>query len=519
MPDQQAIAPKNGDLSTVSARIAQACAALVALAVLTVIPYRIAEAGYLNHVSGSWGALADDFAHGVLYRPLLSDLGYGGTRNFPLQFVLQGTLAALGLPLRAAGYLISLASALTIVAGGATAFRRRGASRWVAWSLGLVAIASRTAFMGAAGIRGDLLPVALGVLGLVLVPSTDDEAPVAASIFLGLSVIAKPTLFWAPGGAFIALVVARRWRSVVLLSLMVAAVTVTGLVGSQLASHGSMLASFRACASGGGFSISTLLGAMSYFRPGDLAWAFGGLGLTLARGRKGLSDPLGAAGFVCLPVTLFIFTSRGAHVNHLVDITTIGALAVGAALVEASVGKITNYVLVVATLLGTSEAVLLGNVYTKYGELERAAAALPAGSDPVLSEQPWIPLLAGERAFALDAYNLLQLRHSMPAVDRDFLGRMDHCGFRAVVLMGKPDQAPEWYDQVQFGSGFRERLQANYVFEGIVGAHAFYLPHCASSPTPKLQLPPDAGSAETVLDRMRAPGLLHALAGVLHHGH
>jgi hypothetical protein len=41
-----------------------------------------------DHASGTWCALAYDFSHGMLYRPLYGEqFGSGGTRYFPLHFV------------------------------------------------------------------------------------------------------------------------------------------------------------------------------------------------------------------------------------------------------------------------------------------------------------------------------------------------------------------------------------------------------------------------------------------------
>src|SRR5246127_1171322 len=48
---------------------------------------------FLTHVEGVWLACAYDFLHGVFYRPLFGPLGYGGTRYFPLYFVLTGWLS------------------------------------------------------------------------------------------------------------------------------------------------------------------------------------------------------------------------------------------------------------------------------------------------------------------------------------------------------------------------------------------------------------------------------------------
>src|SRR5271154_4352746 len=161
-------------------RLPLICAGFAAVGLLIVISARIYQGGYLSYVSGTWAALADDVAHGELYRPLISPLGYGGTRYFPLHFVLHGALVAIGVPMRMAGHAISVLSAVLLVCSGAIGLYRLGASRGLACAGGVLALASRTAVMGAAGIRGDLLPVALGVAGLALVPR-DDEEPVAGA--------------------------------------------------------------------------------------------------------------------------------------------------------------------------------------------------------------------------------------------------------------------------------------------------------------------------------------------------
>jgi hypothetical protein len=497
------------------ARLSLACSAVVGVVVLLVVPLRIAQGGYLNHVSGSWAALADDAAHGVLYRPLVSELGFGGTRNFPLHLVLHGALVRAGLSLRVAGHVLSLAAALMLVAGSYWGLRRRNAPALLAWSFGILVFGSRAAIMGAAGIRGDLLPVALGVLGLALVPRDEAESPVPSSLLLAAAVLAKPTLVWAPAGALLALAESRRWRTATKSAVLVALVVAGGLSSASLASHGSMLASFRACGSGGRFVLSYLPENFGYWRPGDVTWMIGGVALTLARGRRALTHPFCAGGLWCLASTLFVFTSRGTHVNHLVDSCVMGALAMGVAMADQDwEARWARLLLPAATLFGSSEAVFFGGTQAAISELEQATIAIPPGSGPILSEQPWIPLLAGERAFVLDSYSLLQTRHASPAVDGEFLHDLDERKFRAVVLLGRPERDRYWYDAWEFGVGFREHLLANYSFVQVAGAHAIYLPRAESG---FADFSSGTGDGETVLDRMQRPGLLRTLVSRLRH--
>jgi hypothetical protein len=84
--------------------------AAAALGVTTAarLPAAWASGNALNHVSGAWMALAEDLAHGQFYRPILDpELGYGGTRWFPLAFAAHAALRVAGLDLVTAGYALA----------------------------------------------------------------------------------------------------------------------------------------------------------------------------------------------------------------------------------------------------------------------------------------------------------------------------------------------------------------------------------------------------------------------------
>ncbi len=485
-----------------------ACGAAAALVLLVIVPQRIASRGYLGNVSGAWSAMADDVAHGVLYRPLVSDLGLGGTRYMPLHPVLQGVLARTGLGLRLAGHLVTLVGAALLVAGGALGLARRGVPRAIAVSAGVLALASRTAVVGVAGVRGDVLPVGLAVMGLALLPRERGRSVVPAAAFLALALLTKQTVIWAPAGAAVALIAAGEWRTLIRLAASVAALTAAGIAGALWFSHGEMLASFRAVATAGGLS-AVYLRTLEYARPGEVIWALGGASLTAFRGRRALQDPICSAGLITVPVTVLMFLSPGLHINHLVDTTALGALGAGAAFADERVRRWAKGVLVAGTVFGLAEAVLLDGIVMHRTDLEEVAAALPAGSGPVLSDNPWVPLAAGERAFILDAYSVQLTRDGSPEVTRVLFDGLDRCRFRAVVLMGRIDRTGKWYDVAAFGPGFREHLSHSYAFEGVAGGHAFYLPRCGGRPAGHPSRP--LGDGETIADRSGRPSRLRAL--------
>ena len=86
---------------------------------------------FLTHVEGVWLACAYDFTHGVFYRPLFSSLGYGGTRYFPLYFVLTGSLSKVfgsletsGIALSAAGVVLAAAAVSALIRPSAESTER-----------------------------------------------------------------------------------------------------------------------------------------------------------------------------------------------------------------------------------------------------------------------------------------------------------------------------------------------------------------------------------------------------------
>src|SRR6266550_2955328 len=129
--------------------------------------------GQLRNEAGVWCGLAVDYAHGTLYRPLVSDLGYGGTRYFPLYFILHGELIKRGMDVLSAGYAVSAASMVLLIVGAFFLQRRFGVAWALAAAMALLVLCSVSSQIATITIRGDLLPAALSVLGVVLCAGID----------------------------------------------------------------------------------------------------------------------------------------------------------------------------------------------------------------------------------------------------------------------------------------------------------------------------------------------------------
>lgn len=492
------------------ARLFIACGALAAIALLVVIPLRILDNGYLTYVSGAWAALADDFSHGEFYRPLVSDVGYGGTRYFPLFFVMHGALHSLGLSLVTAGHLITLLSAVGIVVGGAIGLRRQGLPWAIALAAGVLAIATRTAFVGIAGIRGDVFPVALGVLGLAFLPRSKNESMLPSAALLALAVLAKPTLVWAPAAAVLAIGCAQRYRQAIVLGALVGLGIVAGLGVTYAASGGEFLVSFRALATAGGLSMENMRAGLHLIRPGEAAWILGAVVVSIACGWRSLATPFGAAFPVCFLGTVVLYLSPGLHVNHFIDLVAIAVLRVGAGVWELLPRRWPRGLFTAAALLAILEAVALDGMVIKRGDFNAVVRALPRGEAPLLSETPWVPLLAGERPFVLDAYSLAHLRKASKDMHPLLIEAIDECRFRAVVLNGTAESDEYWYAVAAFGVPFREHLFKSYAFDQVAGGHAIYLPNCGGPPAPLSAFALEGGG-DTVLRRGAQPNKVRVL--------
>src|SRR5207302_8172729 len=84
---------------------------LAAAALLVMCGVRVvmswAHDANIDHVAGVWATMSQDLLHGVFYRPIYGELGYGGTRYMPAFFVLHAGLWKTFASWRVAGHAIA----------------------------------------------------------------------------------------------------------------------------------------------------------------------------------------------------------------------------------------------------------------------------------------------------------------------------------------------------------------------------------------------------------------------------
>jgi len=492
--------------------------ALLALLTLARLPSAWASGNALNHVSGAWMALADDLAHGLLYRPVRDPaLGFGGTRFFPLTFALEAVLFRAGLPLVVAGQLLALAAGLSAALGAAHFLRRAGHTLPAAAGLGALPLAGFAGQLGLASARGDLPAAALSIWGLsCLLPDprrpgarTVGKGGIAAVLFV-LAFLAKPTALAAAaaGTAFL-------WRSgergpAVRLTMRVAVGCALALAAVDVLSAGRFHELLGGLGTGGAH-LAGLVHAPLRLAEVMVREDPAGLVLLAAAGSALLGRHPSAAArspalllaslwlASSLATVLAVLASPGTGVNHLLELEAAAALLAGSALSPprtrlAGPGGLSRLVSAAAALaaavsLFTSAAAWRRDrAGSRIAEAREALDAAREGAPaPLLSEDPLVPLLGGERPFALDAWMLRIEADRDPTVAAALVERLRSGGFRAVVLLRAVDapDAEEWFSH-ELGSAALAEIRQRWRPALAVGPYHVYRFAEAGPPSERL---------------------------------
>jgi hypothetical protein len=449
---------------------------------------------FLTHVEGVWLACAYDFLHGVFYRPLFSSLGYGGTRYFPLYFVLTGllskplgSLATAGIALSAGGVVLTLIAAQILL-------RRMKVSL-------LLTAAGVTAILGVAttqqallGAKGDSLSAALNLWGVVLClgSKTRRVGLTFAALLFTLAFATKLTTLFGVTAVCIAWICARRYQQAAQLAATTACGCILVLASMYAASGGRVFSIFRACAGGGG-SLSYTLQAPWHLLskaldvdPVLLLFLVAAAVFGLSYFRENRTDILPMYFALVLLVTTVIFGSLGIGINHLFDLQVAAVLVLTVATSQApalaEVGTGLLALGLVVALVPTTQGL--------HGDLTRPSfrsdtcevlKRLPADDRPVLAENPLLVLRSDRAPYLLDPFmfRILALKH--PELAGDLWAKMEHQRFAAIVLERDPASAEgkTWYTETHFGGEFLRDLDAHYAFSFATAKSYVYTPKVA----------------------------------------
>lgn len=467
------------------------CAVAAGLLGLACIVMGVRSGTQVNHVAATWTAIAADMSQGLFYRPLYSpEIGYGGTRFFPLFFSLQALLIKSGLTPIVAGHVVGLLSGGLLLGGAYVLLRRLSVSRTVAAGVTALLLASGILQHGFATIRGDILPLALNVWGFAAyLGARNGRSRLAVpALLFTLAFAAKATAFHGVVAMGLWLLVQGRRRD----AAAIAGLAVLGcsavLAVTQVASAGRFLGIMRACATGGA-TLGSVLEA-----PRNLAgmflwkepWGFCLFGAAclacLGRFRSCARTLPGIFLAASLGATVVVFGSPGVTWNHLADLVVASALLLGVAVGQAPPAQ--RRVLEPALLLLAVFAVLPGIATVRQEraaagqgadqERRAVAAAMPPGPGAILSEDPLLPIVAGERPYLLDAFMVRLVAERDPQFAVHLTDRVRAGTFRAIVFLNDPRTRKSWYETVHFGPEVMRIVDENYEPRGQVGRYFIY---------------------------------------------
>ena len=445
---------------------------------------------YLDDASGNWTALAKDLTEGVFYRPLQSPDGYGGSRYFPLHFVLHaGFMTAIGDPIRS-GYAVSALSMVLLMSGVYMLLRKSGAPAVLAVSCATFVLAARPAQESLLAIKGDGLAVALSVWGVALCAgeAVGLGSLVAAVVFFTLAFAAKITAVAGLAGAVLWFWLSGRRRTAagVLLASGAGMALVAGVI--YVGSHGVALDVLRVSASGGATARDILRAPLTLAKqarrvPETLVFIQLGCAafLLVLFQRKTITDlPMLYFGGV-LAVTTVIFGSPGTDTNHLLDLHVASVVLIASWLTVRGLDDFGRAALLVAVLaagLSLGSGLVNAASEQRRGRFADVLKLIPDTSRPILAQNPLLPVVAGQRAYLLDPFLIRVMAERHAALVEPLWNDFRDQKFAAVVLESDPrdERARSLYRSAILGQRFLEEMERNYEVAGAVGARTVYLP-------------------------------------------
>jgi len=362
-------------------------------------------------------------------------------------------------------------------------------------------------------VKGDLLAAALNLWGIYFgLRYARARSPLVLCCCAGALLGAFLTKFTALLGAVAVcawLIRRGERRQAVALAALLAALAAGALALIQWASDGRALASFRAVASGGarpGYALGAPLWFLLVALQDPVFLIIVAVAAlyaaALVRNAR-VSFPVGyfllaAAG------TLAIFTSPGTDSNHFTDLLGAAVLLLGWQLTfEAGPPSPRPAVALAVALAGLTALtwvpgmISIKSLIEKGGRPERwKVAAIVQALGPqrhdLLSENPILPVMAGQRPRVLDPFNLRLLARDRPDVAAEFTRRMSDASFGAVVLVDftgsdrahipaalracTASDGDRCYGGVVFPPGFLDLLDREYVLRFVERPFVVYEP-------------------------------------------
>ena len=199
----------------------------------------------------------------------------------------------------------------------------------------------------------------------------------------------------------------------------------------------------------------------------------------------------------CL-ITLLVLTDVGTGRNQLLDPLVLAVVVVGGLIAATAAGvtagpartarkgsRVVGLIVAVTTLW----LLLSGLVVTLLPDVEAAVRGeatfsreplgdlVDAGTS-VLSEDPYVPLAAGQTPIILDPFMLPRLEGARPGAVGELIERIDAQEFDVIVLLeGVEPIERTWWAELDLGIPVVRAIDENYEFDGITNGYFIYTPN------------------------------------------
>jgi hypothetical protein len=447
--------------------------------------------GDLDTPSGVWTTMAVDLVDdATLYRPMISTLGYGGTRYGPLHPVLQAALMRLGISPVNSGYLLAVITTVAILAGLYAVMRELGSTQWIAIVAAIFALSANCFLEGIAKIHGDPLSLALELWGLVSVlrlAGRDQRSGLTLAIIAGtcfaLAAAAKVTSAFGIFSALAWLLLHGKRRQAGQLFLVWALVGTILILATQWASQGRAISIFHQTAAGGGGLTALMQGPHRFFtalsHSDRVCGGFLILALALLLILRTWHSLPALLLLITTAGTIAIFGSPGTGINHLMSLQAASILVVGV-----SLGQIRSYqpalAVVILLLVGIGMLYCLKQIREicqerQRDQMESILADIRQSSvdGPIYANDPFLPILANQRPYLLDGFMARLMRQKDPASAAKLWDDLENVRFSACITHTHP---AEWTDVVADDAVIAAHLN-RYHLESTHGTAQVYLPN------------------------------------------
>jgi hypothetical protein len=448
-------------------------------------------------------ALAKFLNDGTLYPPPFDGRHFGGTRFMPLQIVLNAAAGRVSGEYLVSGKLVSYAGAVVLFVLTFAINRRISGSWPLALALVGAILVTYVGFAAVHGIHGDSLPAALQLGAVTLALRGSPTAIVAAGVLCALAFLSKLSAIWAflAIAGWLSVRARRRLLPIFFGASILPAVLLVVLF--QEISSGRMSKNLSALSGAGLLGLHGLLSETSrrftlFEGLADVVWLLLPLCLAwLLVGIRRRQLTIYQLAFVAaFGVLVVVLTDVGAGANHLLDIAVLSTVLVAELWRQATVderlwfARIVVAVTLVWGIAGSYQISLRGDTIDAARKLVEGGgrrypahplAGVVTRSEPILSEDPYIPVSLGQDPTILDAFMLLRLLRDHPQWQAKLITQIEDRAFTKVILIEPLDPTDPWFRTYDFGAPIASALARNYRLSTTQDGYWVYVPSTLQS--------------------------------------